>query len=91
MLKNGSVVHNQTIMNKNGYDHLTYRPPTVLLENGSMVHNQANTNRNGNTHLMCQPPTVLLENDSMVHNLTNVDRLRKLRISDLSRELWLAP
>ena len=42
------MVHNQTNANRNGNDHLTCRPPTVLLDNGSMVHNQANPERNRN-------------------------------------------
>ena len=47
LLNNGFMVHNQTITNKNGNNHLTCRPPIVLLENGSMVHNQTNADRNG--------------------------------------------
>ena len=74
LLDNGSMVHNQINMNRNGIDHLMCQLPTGLLENGSMAHNQTNTDRNG-----------LLENGT-----NNTAKLREQMIQKIlsSRSAW---
>ena len=58
--ENGSWFMIQTNMNGNGNNHLTSRPPTVLLENGSMVHD---SNKRGQKRSDCAEEP--LENCSM--------------------------
>ena len=69
LVEYGSMVHNQTIMNENGYDHLMCRPPRVLLENGSIKQYGQTT----------ETISDLLENVRMVKRLARMTLKAKMK------------
>ena len=75
------MVHNQTNMNRNGNNHLTCRPTTVLLDNSSMVHD---SNKLGNDHT--GNPSVIAR--EWFHGLMNQNGKHKQATMQRGRERY---